>query len=420
MLSGAKLPLAVAVAALGCALAVAQDAPSAVAVPGNSPNTVILKPVEKPPDANTPKVIVAKIKPADLENRGKLTEDTRRKLIQVIDAEFVHARKVLPRGGKNIVIDTDGTIKPGDAALFQAVQASGPVSKLGEKVQITNIIFHDKSIALEINGGPKSKNSKWYNHLSIGFGGAPVQDDQHKSPAMGATLTLEFKDHVPEMTAAELKEMVKPVLDFSVKSAAEVYEDTLPPKIRDAIKNHEVLVGMNHDMVVMAKDRPPQKDREKDEKGNEYEEWIYGRPPQDTVFVRFVGDEVMQVKIAKVSGEMIVKTQKEVDVKDGVATLAALKASSAPEDTAVKAADDATHAGEVQPEKRTQRPSLRRPGEAPEQGTGVPAMKQPSTQETQGERDQGQWGTDKDSQQPQPQPQPQPPSTGDQQQKPPQ
>jgi len=29
-----------------------------------------------------------------------------------------------------------------------------------------------------------------------------------------------------------------------------------PPKIREAVKRHEVLVGMNHDMVVMAKGPP--------------------------------------------------------------------------------------------------------------------------------------------------------------------
>ena len=45
-----------------------------------------------------------------------------------------------------------------------------------------------------------------------------------------------------------------------------------------------------------------------------YEEWIYGALPQDVVFVRFVGDEVVLVKIAKVSGEVITKTQKEVQV----------------------------------------------------------------------------------------------------------
>ena len=122
------------------------------------------------------------------------------------------------------------------------------------------------------------------------------------------------------------------------------------------MKKHEVLVGMNHDMVVMAKDRPPQKVREKDEKGKEYEEWIYGAPPQDVVFVRFNGDEVVQVKTAKIGGQITVKTEKEVDVKDGVPTLAALKSSNNPQDVS----------GAPQPDQPTHKPTLKRPDEQPD------------------------------------------------------
>ena len=34
----------------------------------------------------------------------------------------------------------------------------------------------------------------------------------------------------------------------------------------------------------------------------EYEEWIFGTPPQDVDFVRFVGDEVVRVETMKVDG----------------------------------------------------------------------------------------------------------------------
>ena len=48
----------------------------------------------------------------------------------------------------------------------------------------------------------------------------------------------------------------------------------MPPKVKEAIKAHHVLVGMNTDMVVHAKGKAPKKVREKD--GDvEYEEWIY-------------------------------------------------------------------------------------------------------------------------------------------------
>ena len=46
----------------------------------------------------------------------------------------------------------------------------------------------------------------------------------------------------------------------------------------------------------------------------EYEEWIYGAPPEDVDFVRFVGDEVVRVETMKVDGQKIVRIDKEVDL----------------------------------------------------------------------------------------------------------
>ena len=103
------------------------------------------------------------------------------------------------------------------------------------------------------------------------------------------------------------------MFDFNAKSAVEAYLETLPPKVRDAIKAHQVLVGMNREMVIASKGRPPKKIREKDGE-IEYEEWIYGEPPQDVDFVRLVGDEVVRLEIMKVNGEKIVRTEKEVDL----------------------------------------------------------------------------------------------------------
>src|SRR5690349_2792864 len=372
-----------------------------------SPPPVIVNPGSRSLDTNhTPKVPDAQtqpvpelpphLKPADLDSRQSLNDGTKMQLIRVMDAEFVHVRKYFPVGDKSMVIGIDGSVKPGDAQLYRMAQTYGAAAKIGDRVQISNIVFKEKSIYLEINGGPKKK-SKWYQHIQIsGMGGSTGGVDPNQAQPTGAALTLEFKKHVPEMTGPELKELLMPVLDFSVKTAAEVFVDTLPPKIKEAVKRHEVLVGMNHDMVVMAKDRPPQKVREKDDKGKEYEEWIYGAVPQDVVFVRFVGDEVVQVKTAKVGGQLIIKTEKEVDIKDGVPTLAALKSSASPQDVS----------GAPQPEQPTHKPTLKRPGEEPDpmvqqgnaqqgnvqqgnaqQGANSPAGQQPPQQE------EPQWGT---------------------------
>lgn len=368
---------------IACSLAVGQSSPITV-TPGNSLDSHIPKPdaQAQPQPDNTPH-----LKPIDLDSRQNLNDGTKMQLIRVMDAEFVHVRKNLPVGEKDLVIAPDGLVKPGDAELYRMAQSYGAAAKVGDRVQITNIVFKEKSIYFEINGGPKKK-TKWYQHIEVsGMGGSTGGVDPNQAQPTGAAVTLQFKKHVPEMTGAELKQMLTPVLDFSVKTAAEVFVDTLPPKIKEAVKKHEVLVGMNHDMVVMAKDRPPQKVREKDDKGKEYEEWIYGAPPQDVVFVRFAGDEVVQVKIAKIGGQITVKTEKEVDVKDGVPTLAALKASDNPQEVS----------GAPQPDQPTHKPTLKRPDEQPD------PMTQPATQPAGGasstrspqpqQQDEPQWGT---------------------------
>jgi hypothetical protein len=356
--------------------------PVIVVTPGGAsdPNT------PKPPDAQTPQAAdtTPHLKPADLDGRQNLSDGTKMQLIRVTDAEFVHVRKNLPVGEKNMVIAPDGIVRPGDAELYRMAQTYGAAAKVGDRVQITNIVFKEKSIYLEINGGPKKK-TKWYQHIQVsGMGGSTGGVDPNQAQPTGAAVTLEFKKHVPEMTGAELKQMLTPVLDFSVKTAAEVFVDTLPPKIKEAVKGHEVLVGMNHDMVVMARDRPQQKVREKDDKGKEYEEWIYGAPPQDVVFVRFAGDEVVQVKTAKVGGQITVKTQKEVDVRDGVPTLAALKSSDNPQDVS----------GAPQPDQPAHKPTLKRPDEQPDPMTQPAAASGSSTRPLpSGEPDEPQWGT---------------------------
>jgi hypothetical protein len=340
---------------VACSLAYAQSGPAPIIVtPGG--NSLDSHANPKAADASQPVDTRPHLKPADLDGRQNLNDGTKMQLIRVMDAEFVHVRKYFPIGEKNMVIETDGMVKPGDAQLYRMAQTYGAAAKIGDRVQITNIVFREKSIYFEINGGPKKK-TKWYQHVQIsGMGGSTGGVDPNQAQPTGAALTVEFKKHVPEMTGAELKSLLMPVLDFTVKTAAEVFVDTLPPKIREAVKKHEVLVGMNHDMVVMAKDRPAQKVRDKDDQGKAYEEWIYGTPPQDVVFVRFAGDEVTQVKTAKVGGQIMVKTVKEVDVKDGVPTLAALKSSGSPQDV-----DGAT-----QPDQAAHRPTLKRPDEQPD------------------------------------------------------
>ena len=75
----------------------------------------------------------------------------------------------------------------------------------------------------------------------------------------GSRLTLAFKGHVPELTGAQVKALLAPLISFDVKTPIQAFTDTLPPKLKDAILNHHVMVGMSTDMVMFAKGQPVSK-----------------------------------------------------------------------------------------------------------------------------------------------------------------
>lgn len=311
---------------------------------------------------------------ASLQGRPPLTKQTRLELIRTMEAEFGFAKKVIPKGTKGLEITTTGQITPDDQTIGMQVATNGPAARPGDKVQITQVLIKDKSIRFELNGGPKKKGH-WYDHIEVGGAGGMSTVHQEKNVnAKGSYLDLEFPKYVPEMTAADVKSLLSPVIDFSVKSPTQAYLDTLPPKIKTAITNHQALVGMSKDMVIDALGRPPKRVRERDGE-TDYEEWIYGEPPGDVQFVRFVNEEVVRVEHAQVGGERVIKTAREVKVNPatGQATVvdpnaaAAAAATNAPA-PAGEAPTQTAQAHKPQPPAKA--PTMRRPGEQPEFNPG--------------------------------------------------
>jgi len=279
----------------------------------------------------------------------KMSPQTRLMVMRDLIAERVYVRTVFPRGERGLELK-NGKISPDSQHVAQQVTEHGFAAKPGDRVVISNVIVKDKSIVVEINGGAK-KHQKWYQHVSVGAGGgmAPVGGGAPQSlEANGSMVVIEFDKDVPEMTGQQVRDLLAPVFDFKALTQAEAYEKTLPPKVQNAIKNHEVLVGMDRDMVVYAKGRPTQKVRDKDDKGVDYEEWIYGAPPEEVQFVRFEGKVVARLEIMKVDGEKIVRTEKEVDLPSQETEVA--KQTNQP--------------------KPPGAPTLRRPGEQPEDDSG--------------------------------------------------
>jgi hypothetical protein len=244
-------------------------------------------------------------------NAPRISQNTRYEIIRNFETQVVYARTAFPMGTKGLLLK-DGVITPNGEELRQTLTLWGPAVKPGDPAHISFVQIKNDHIHFEINGGPVHRK-KWYQRVEVtGAYGAPVTggDDARANPH-GTFVDLYFDKHVPEMTVQQLRALLYPVLDFNSRNKEQAYLDTVPPRAKEAIQAHHVLVGMNQEMVLHAKGKPPKKVRER-EGTTEYEEWIYGEPPADVDFVRIVGDEVVRVETMKVDGEKIVHTEKEI------------------------------------------------------------------------------------------------------------
>ena len=282
----------------------------------------------------------------------RISKQTREEVIHAFNEELVYIRTNFPMGKTGLKLK-NGTVTPGGEELQHLMALWGPAAKPGDRARISDVIIKDDHIRFEINGGPVKKQ-KWYQHIQISAGGgsAPVAPSDSSANARGSFVDLYFDKYVPELTGPELKQLLRPVFDFDSKSPLDAYLETVSPQVKEAIQHHHVLVGMNHEMVIYAKGRPPKKVRETANEV-EYEEWIYGAPPQDVDFVRFVGDEVVRVETMRVDGQKVVRVEREVDL--GTPTVA-----------------------KKQQERPANAPTLRRPGEEmPESNPSTPSSAPP-------------------------------------------
>jgi len=237
----------------------------------------------------------------------QISKRTRMDLIRGFNAELVYVRSPFPMGKRGLVLK-NGKLSPGGEELQRMLAISGPAVKPGDQARISQIVIKDDRIRFEINGGPLKKQ-KWYQHISVGGNGGATSiapSDPNANPR-GSYVDLVFDHSVPDLNPQQLKDLLRPVFDFNAKSAVEAYLETVPLQAKE--KNHRVLGGMNREMVIYAKGRPPKKIREKDGE-TDYEDWIYGESPQDVEFVRLVGDEVVRVETIDVRGEKIIRAKK--------------------------------------------------------------------------------------------------------------
>jgi hypothetical protein len=268
--------------------------------------------VEFPPSENLP--VLPDMSPANEQAQAAQENSTRAKtgkskdqplqpesrlaLVRFVSGEFVRVVQPIPAGKKGFHVKAGVPLD--DKGLRVALGSSGSAINPGDKAQITALEFKDRSIVVDINGGGRGK-TRLRDRIHLEVGGVPTMrsstPDTPVNTNAGATVYLDFGTPVPDMTPDELKHYLSGILDFSKQhSAAVQWVETLPPDIQNAIRDKRPAVGMDREMVLAALGRPDRKVREKTPDGNETEDWIYGKPPAKTVFVKFDGDKVVQVQ----------------------------------------------------------------------------------------------------------------------------
>ncbi|RXH55839.1 hypothetical protein [Granulicella sibirica] len=225
----------------------------------------------------------------------RLSERGRRGLVRDLNAEQGFAHRALPLG-KGLTLMANGPLQQTTAEYKKMIYTKGESVAPGDRVVITALEIKGDRLIIDLNGGPYAKH-RFLSHIQFNDNNVA----QNQQQATGSRVTLAFEGGIPEITAPEVKALLSPVIDFGVKSSVQAYADTLPSPVKKAIAQHDVLVGMDHRMVLAALGAPESKVREHsgdDPSQARYEEWIYGEVPKTIKFVRFTGDRVTQVKIA--------------------------------------------------------------------------------------------------------------------------
>jgi hypothetical protein len=240
------------------------------------------------------------VKPAPSASAGPLSEESRLEIIRYVSGEFAHMVTSLPAGKKGLHIKAGEQLD--SAELQKEIHLYGAVLNAGDNVQITKITFGGQGMKVDINGGPKGSTS-WRNRIKlttddgspVGATTTPVNAPE-TLPTFGATIYLDFGRALPNMSPDDLKSYLSVVFDFAKqRSAATTWAAALPPKIREAVEQKRAEVGMDQDEVLAALGRPDRKVREQEADGTDTEDWIYGHPPTQTIFVSFAGDKVVKV-----------------------------------------------------------------------------------------------------------------------------
>jgi hypothetical protein len=253
-----------------------------------------------------------------------------------------------------LTLHANGDMNPTGEGYLHLLREKGMSAKAGDRMVITDVKIHEDRIQLDLNGGPDKKH-KFLRHISVGGDPNvtnPVVRDDGVEP-VGSRVFLVFPHAVPEVSGTQVEALLKPILDFGVKSPVQAFADTLPAFLKQAILDHHVLVGMSTEMVLHAKGQPDHKVRET-EGQMPFEEWIYGEPPKDVEFVRVNGNRVIRVEEAKLGESPVIRADNEMGEYWSI--------QPNPKEREVKLGDQSVASAAEQDAPKAP-PSLRNPGE---------------------------------------------------------
>ena len=98
-----------------------------------------------------------------------ITSVGRDNLVRFMQAEQGFAMRPLPIAV--LTLHANGHMDPTGDKYVEVLHQKGISVKAGDRVVVTDIKFHEKSIELDLNGGPEHKH-KYLRHISIGMGAA--------------------------------------------------------------------------------------------------------------------------------------------------------------------------------------------------------------------------------------------------------
>lgn len=253
-------------------------------------------------------------KPTRVEyTQQPMDTEGRRELVRMFLMEQGFAHRALPLGAPGLELHANGRLTVDNDTLKKRMFKDGMSAAAGDRIMVTDIRVYPDRIDVDINGGPYLPH-RFLRHVSVN--NIPLAGDgMVGEKATGTRITLLFEGRTPRVSAAELKALLEPLLDFGLKNAEQAYADTLPDPIRNAISEHQVLVGMNRRMVLASLGQPDSKLRERPSDstdGEVFEEWIYGKTPQSIRFVRFRADRVILMKLAALGKPLEVHDKDEL------------------------------------------------------------------------------------------------------------